>query len=130
MMIQGAVLRSLIPWDTGLFHRLGQGHAIVSQPQEPGLYELGAKFNLICMFEMWELKRNGVLVGHFFLSGMKVESKGGYIVTLMESKRGRAESATLLIRCPEFLLFDFPNCGAMAISMEVSDHMRQILEGQ
>ncbi len=38
--------------------------------------------------------------------------------------------ATLLIRCPEFLLFDFPNCGAMAISMEVSDHMRQILEGQ
>jgi len=129
-MIQGATLRSLIPWETGLFHRLGQGHAIVSTPQEPGTYELGAKFNLICMFEMWELKRDGKPVGHFFLSGMKVESKGGYIVTFMESKRGRAETWNLLIRSPEFLLFDFPNCGAMAISMEVSEHMQKILEGQ
>lgn len=129
-MIEGATLRSLIPWETGMFHRLGQGHAIVSEPQEPGTYTLGTKFNLICMFEMWNLMRDGQHVGYFLLSGMKVQSQGSYICTYMESKRGRAETFQLLIRCPEFLLFDYPNCGAMAISTKVGEHMQQILEGQ
>lgn len=129
-MISGATLRTRIPWTTGLFHRLGQGHAIVSEPQEPGEYEIGQKFNLICMFEMWELKRGTQKVGHFLLSGMKVESRGGYILTYMESKKGLAGEHNLLIRSPDFLLFDFPNCGALAVSMEVSPKMKKILEGQ
>jgi len=129
-MIQGATLRSLIPWETGLFYRLGQGHAIVSSPQEPGVYELGTKFNLICMFEMWNLMRDGKPVGYFLLSGMKVESQGSYVITYMESKRGKAEAFQLSIKCPEFLLFDYPNCGAIAVSTTVGEHMKQILEGQ
>jgi len=123
-------MKSRIPWTTGLFYRLGQGHALVSSPQEPGEYELGNKFNLVCMFQMWDLLRDGKKVGHFFLSGMRVESKGAYIATFMETKRGRADVGKLILRCDEFLLFDFPGCGAMAISTAVSDHMQQILEGQ
>lgn len=123
-------MKTLISWKPGVFYRLGLGHAIVNENYGPGNYELGQKFNLICMFEMWELTRDGKTVGHFFLSGMKVESKGSYILTYMESKRGKATSSQLAIRCPNFVLFDLPGCGAMAISMTVSEHMQQILEGQ
>lgn len=123
-------MKSHIEWEAGLFHRLGAGHALVDQDQAPGDYALGQKYNLVCMFEMWDLLRDGQKVGHFFLSGMKVESRGTYIVTFMESKRGRAESSQLLIRHPEFVLFDFPNCGAMAISNKNGPSIQQILEGQ
>lgn len=123
-------MHTLIPWNPGVFYRLGNGHAIVTEDQEPGTYELGRKFSLICMFDMWELMREGKPVGHFFLSGMKVETKGAYILTYMESKRGKATTSQVVIRCPQFILFDLPGCGAMAIGMSFSDRMQKILEGQ
>jgi len=124
-------MKTRIPWEPGIFYRLGNGHAIVNEAQEPGTYELGPKFNLVCMFEMWELHRDGKHVGHFFMSGMKVETKGAYIMTLMESKRGKAAGSDVKIRCPQFILWDItPGCGAVAVSLRMSDRMQQILEGQ
>jgi len=126
----GGHVKTLIDWEPGAFYRLGNGHAIVTEAQAPGTYELGIRFNLICMFEMWTLLRDGKQVGHFFMSGMRVETKGSYIVTYMASKRGKATESQLVIRCPEFVLFDLPGCGAMAISTKISAHMQKILEGQ
>jgi hypothetical protein len=123
-------MKSLVPWEPGLFYRLEQGHTIVLAKQEPGEYQLGSKFNIVCMFDMYDLLRDDQKVGYFFLSGMKVQSKGSHIITYMETKRGQADSFNLVIRSDEFLLFDFPNRGAMAISTKVNQHVQRILEGQ
>ena len=113
--------------EAGTFYALGQGHIIVTSPVPAGTFELGIKFALNSMFEMWELTRNNVAVGYYFYSGFNVENKGGFIITYLDSKRGKATACTLLIRRPEFMVYDYPSCGALVISTKVNPRIHSIL---
>lgn len=119
--------KSVVPYEAGYFYSLSAGHCILFEDSKPGIFELGNKFQLDSMFEMWELLRNSNHVGFYFYSGFTVDNKGGFIITFMEAKRGKAKESVLSIRHPDIMLFSYPSCGAIAVSTRVSDHMKSIL---
>ena len=123
-------MKSLIDTEAGTFYAIGQGHMILEHDQKPGEYEAGTKIELNSMFDMYVLNRDDKPVGYYFVSAFKTENKGGYIITYMESKRGRATVHRLLIRLPEFMVYDFPACGALVVSTKVSDKVKSIFMEQ
>ena len=123
-------MRSLLHIEPGLFYALGQGHMIADQPLPPGSFELGTKLELNSMFDMWLLNRLGKPVGFYFVSAFKTICKGGFILTFMESKRGKAKTHRLVIRQPEVMVYDFPGCGALAVATHVGDKVLSILTEQ
>lgn len=120
-------MRNLIPFDGGVFYAMEQGYAMVFQDAPPGEFTLGDKFQMPSMFDMWELLRNGELVGFYLYSAFSVDNGGGYLATFMESKRGKAKECELSVRHPELIVFSFPNCGALAVPTKVGDRMLSIL---
>jgi len=76
---------------------------------------------------MWELKRNKQVVGFFLHSGFTVKNGGGYVVTYLESKRGKAKTGSLTIRHPEMMVYTFEGCGALAVATKVNPKMLAIL---
>jgi len=69
-------------------------------------------------------------VGFFFESPFKTENKGNVLLTFMESKRGKATTAKLMIRHESVMVFDVPGCGAMALSTKLSPEMASIIQEQ
>jgi hypothetical protein len=120
-------MKSLIRFESGTFYQLGDGYAIVFETIEPAVFTIAAEYPLNSMLTMWDLVKDGRNVGFFFYTAMKVENKGGVLVTFMESKRGLATEGGLVIRNPEVMVYDFPGCGAMAVSTKVNDQMLSIL---
>lgn len=84
------------------------------------------------MFEMWEALQNKKPIGFYFQSAFKVENRGGYLLTFMESKRGQAKTSNLVIRNDQdgLIVYDFEGCGSLAISTKVSQFVHNILETQ
>jgi hypothetical protein len=116
--------------EAGVFYPIDDGHVLAVKDLPPGELERGEKFETNSMLSMWDLVRGGESVGWFFYSAFKVECKGGYLVTFMESRRGKAEESKLIVRRPEFVMFDVPRCGTLAVSMKVSPAMENILMEQ
>jgi hypothetical protein len=123
-------MKMLIDVRAGEFYALDKGHAIFNHDRGPSEYSLGSKFELNAMFDMWSLCSGDEQVGYYFVSGFKTENKGGYVLTYMESKRGRATSHRLVIRLPELMVYDFPSCGTIAISTKVSPKVESIFMEQ
>ena len=123
-------MKTLIDIEAGEFYALEKGHMILDRRLGPGSFDLGTKFELNSMFEMWSLLRGGEQVGYYFLSGFKTENKGGYVITFMESKRGKATEHRLAIRLPNLIVYDFPFCGALAVSTKVSEKVESIFMEQ
>jgi hypothetical protein len=124
-------MRTSIAFEPGEFYSLSDGHAIVFDKAPAGtVFERGSEYSLNSMFSMWDLTLAGKHAGFFFYTALKVENRSGFLVTFMESKRGKAQEGRLVIRHPEVMVYDFPGCGAMAISTKVSDHMYSILMEQ
>jgi hypothetical protein len=120
-------MKSLIEFLPGEFYALGTGHVLVTSKQAPGNYELGSQFQLESMFDMWELKRDGQAVGFFLHSGFTVKNACGYLVTYMESKKGKAKTCNLVIRHSDVMVYDYEGCGALAVSTKVNSKMLSIL---
>jgi hypothetical protein len=120
------------PLEKGEFSTVGTGHVLAIAPVVPGTLVLGQKFQIVCMFEVWEVKQNDVLVGFYFQSAFKVENKSGYLLTCMESKRGQARTHTQVLRDDKngLIVWDFGGCGALAVSTKVSALVNDILETQ
>jgi len=123
-------MRSLLAQSSGLFFALGSGYALVDEDLPEGEYELGDRVDLMCMFEVFELLREGKKVGHFFTSGFTIENKGGALLTYMVSKKGKATTSETVLRTPTFVVYSYPNVGAMAISLKVNEHVKSILMEQ
>lgn len=125
-------MKTRIDFESGMFYSIADGHAIVFENIPAGTEFLrGTEYNLNSMFSMWDLNSiGGDHVGFFFYTAMKVENKSGYLLTFMESKRGKAKDGKLVIRHPNVMVYDFAGCGALAISTRVSEHMHSILMEQ
>jgi hypothetical protein len=125
-------MRTHLNLEAGTFYSIGQGHVFLSLPVSPGEFELGTKFQVPTMFEMWELLREGKPVGFFFQSPFRVENKGSFIITYMQSKRGKADRCHLVVRNDKdgLMVYDYPGCGSLAVSTKVSQSMRDVLEQQ
>lgn len=116
--------------EAGVFYPIDDGHVLLCEAVDPGPLERGAKYELNSMLEMWDLMRGDKQIGWFFYSAFRVECKGGYLITFMEARRGLADSGTLIVRRPEFVVFDINRCGTLAISMKVNSTMENILMEQ
>lgn len=125
-------MRTYSALEIGEFSAVGNGHVLATRANSPGTIELGAKFQTVMMFEMWEALQNGQLIGFFFHSAYTVENKGGYLITFMESKRGAATTSNLVIRNDQdgLIVFDYEGCGSLAISTKVSAFVHSILDTQ
>ena len=120
-------MRSLIPFEGGVFYELGQGYATLFVDTPPAEFELGSKFSMPSMLELWELKKDGELAGFYMYSAFSVVNGFGYLATFMESKRGKAKECELHLRHPHLMVYSFPGCGALAVTTKVSDRMLSIL---
>lgn len=120
-------MRSLIPFEGGVFYALGQGYATLFADTPPSEFELGNKFAMPSMLDMWELKRGGEHVGFYLYSAFSVINGYGYLATFMEAKRGKAKECELQIRHPHVMVYSFPGCGALAVTTKVSERMLSIL---
>jgi hypothetical protein len=120
-------MKSLIPFEAGVFYELGQGYATVFADTPPATFELGNKFQINSMFELWELKTGEVHVGFYLYSGFTTTNGYGYLATFMEAKRGKAATSELLVRHPHLMVYSFPGCGALAVTTKVSERMLSIL---
>lgn len=118
--------------DVGEFITLGVGHMLPTQNIEPGALHKGGKFQIVSMFEIWEVLQGTNLVGFYFQSAFKTQNKGGYIITHMESKRGMAKSCNLVLRNDSagLIVYDYEGCGALALSTKVSKFVNDILDMQ
>lgn len=116
----------------GEFAPVGKGHVFATANTKSGTLVLGVQIQIICMFSMWDLQQDGQHVGFYFESGFATVNKGGYLLTFMESKRGRATSARQVIRNDQegLVVFDFDGAGAIAVSTKVSSLLHDILEAQ
>lgn len=125
-------MKALVPMQQGQFYVLDQGHVFVSRDLQPCVLERGAKFQMTTMLQMWELLKDTELVGFYFESPYKCENKGTFLLTVMESKRGRADKCQLVIRNARdgLMIYDFPGVGSLAISTLVNKSMTDILEMQ
>lgn len=124
-------MKSVIDFLGGEFYALADGYAVVFKDTPAGtVFERGSEYDLNSMLSMWDLNSEGAHVGFFFYTAMKVENRGGYLLTFMESKRGKAKEGKLVIRHPEVMVYDFPGCGALAITTKVSEQMHSILMEQ
>ena len=116
--------------ESGVFYSMEDGYILLFADLQPGELVKGREYTLNSMLRMWDLMRNEVCVGFFFYSPFKVESKGGYLVTFMETKRGKATDSKLLIRHEKVMVYDVQGCGAMALSTKVSTEMLSIMMEQ
>lgn len=123
-------MKSRIDFEAGLFYHLGEGYAITFDTLPPSNYTLGQEYNLNSMLSMYDLILDGNHVGFYFYSGFKIQNKGGFIVAYTESKRGKAKDGSLIIRHPEVMVYDFPNCGAMAVSTKINEAVMSIFMEQ
>jgi hypothetical protein len=123
-------MRNLNTIAEGIFYPIADGHVLTTQSIPPGELTTGTRYATNSMIEMWDLLRDGVSVGWYFYSAFKVIAKGGYLVTFMESKKGQASEGNIVIRRPEFVVFDIPACGSTVVSMTVSSEMEAILMEQ
>jgi hypothetical protein len=119
-----------VPLEDGVFYSVEDGYAFLLKSMEPGLLEKGSEYTLSTMLRMWDLTRDGEQVGFFFSSAFRVESKGGYLVTFMETKREKATTSKLIIRHEKLMVYDLPGCGAMALSTKVSPEVLSVLMEQ
>lgn len=118
--------------EVGEFSAVGSGHVLATKPVEPGELVLGQKFNIVCMFEVWEVLQHEQLVGFYFQSAFTVVNKSGYLLTCMESKRGRATTSQLVLRNDKegLIVWAYEGCGALAVSTKVSQFVNDILDTQ
>jgi hypothetical protein len=123
-------LRTHLKLTKGLFYSLGSGHAVVASDMGPGTFEVGAELQLHSMMQMFELNRDGARVGFWFYSGFTVENKGGFLVSYLASKKGKAKSAKVILRHPEVMVFDVPGCGVMAVTPDINPRLADIIQGQ
>lgn len=116
----------------GQFTEIRGGYVFPTGDIHPGDVELGAKLQLICMFSVWELHQGKEKVGFYFESGFSLSNKSAYLLTFMESKRGKATTSTQVLRDDQsgLLIFDLAGAGSIAISTKVNKYMAEILEAQ
>lgn len=119
-----------IPIEHGVFYSVEDGYAMFTEDSEPSTFELGTKYELNSMFEMWALTKEGSPIGFYFYSAFKSENKGGYIITYMENKRGKAKDSKVVIRLPSMIVYDIPGCGAIAVSTKVNSKVESIFVEQ
>lgn len=130
-------MRNYIDLDDGVFYSMGDGFVLLTRKVGPCNFVRGAELRLNSMLSMWELHLDTAqeaspkeLVGYFFYSAMKTRNGGGFLVTFMESKRGKATECNLMIRVDDVMVYDFPGCGALAVSTKVNAKMLSILMEQ
>jgi hypothetical protein len=118
--------------EPGEFSAVMDGHVLATERIEPGTLDVCRKFDVVCMFGIWEVRRDQQLCGFYFHSGFQVENKGGYILTFMESKRGKASAADLVLRNDKdgLIVYSFDGCGAIAISTKVSKFVLGVFDTQ
>ena len=125
-------MRNLVPRYDGVFYQMGDGFVVLNRKVGPCVFRRGTELKLNSMFSMWELWVEGEeeMAGFFLYTAMKVRNGGGFLITFMESKRGKAKEGGLIIRNDHVMVYDFPGCGSLAISTKVNPRMLSVLMEQ
>lgn len=123
-------MKNLIPMTSGVFYDFFSGYAILDRDMPPCELALGRAWETTGMFQMCELMNDDIRVGFLFSSAFNTENHGSYIITYLDSRRGMAETSALLMRASNFVLFDFPECGSLAVSTRASPRVQSILDEQ
>lgn len=123
-------MKSLIKSEAGIIQALDDGHMMTIEDCSPGVFEKGNKIQAATMMQVWELHRDGSNVGFFFYSAFKTINLGGVLVTYLETKKGKAENASIVLRSPHLVIYDVVGCGSIAVSTKVNDRLLEILKEQ
>ncbi len=125
-------MKNLVDREDGIFYALADGFVVLTEPVGPCVFERGEEVKMVSMFSVWELKIEGRsdVVGYFLYTALKVKSGGGYLVTFMESKRGKATESSVVFRSEHMIVYHLNGCGSMAITTKVNPRMMSILMEQ
>jgi hypothetical protein len=123
-------LRLPLDADSGLFYELESGYAIFKSRVKAGPVQKGARLPLNCMLEAYELLRDGVRVGFFFVSQFQISNCGGYLVTWMTNGAGRANSVEVMLKTEDLVVLNYPNRGTLVISPKVNAPILSVFEEQ
>lgn len=125
-------MKNLVDLDDGIFYSLGDGFVVLNRPTGPCTFVRGVEFTLNSMISMWELFVEGEKepVGFFFYTAVTTVNKGGFLLAYREAKRGAAKECQLIIRNDMLMVYDYPGCGALAITTKVNPTMLSIIQGQ
>lgn len=130
MPAKEATLRSAIASEAGIIQAIDNGFFLTFESCPAGEFSLGAKAQAVTMLQIWELEREGVVVGFYLYSAFCCINRGGVLTTYLKHKRGKAEKASVVLRTPHLVVYDVAGCGSMAVSPTVNTKVADILKEQ
>lgn len=124
------MLRLIIDAESGVFCTLDKGFLLPVKDLKSGTeitemtrLPVGGMFTInLCFID-------GERVGFYFTTAFVVDNAGGYLVTYMARKK-EATEIEVMIRTDELVVYNYPNCGTLAISPLVNEDVLTIFEEQ
>lgn len=116
--------------ESGIFCAVDEGYMLATVDLKAGT--VLTEFNKLAvggMFAIYVCFIDSVRVGFYFTTPFTCENRGGYLVTYMAQRKQASEVETM-IRTDELVVYDYPNCGTLAISPSMSDDLVTIFEEQ
>ena len=124
-------MKNHIDLEEGTFYSMGDGFIVLKEPVQPCTFIIGEEVKITSMFTIFEVSTDTKpSVGFFFYTALKVRNGGGFLLTFMQSKRGKAKECSLSLRSEHLMVYDYPGCGSLAITTKVNDPMMSILMEQ
>lgn len=114
-----------------LFHSTDLGYTLYTKNIGQGsVLTVGDRIPLACMFDAHWLTLNKEKIGYLFTSNFQVVNRGGYIMTYMNNRAGKASAVEVLVKTDTLVIYHYPNHGTLVVSPHIGQDVQTILSEQ